>query len=71
MKAKLIIDDVIKEFSNSNIKKLKVKYGKLEIELEKENETKENVDINKEDNEATKINSDEKWILSPIVRQIL
>ena len=71
MKAKLIIDDVIKEFSNSNIKKLKIKYGKLEMELEKENETKDNAETNIENDEATKINSDEKWILSPIVRQVL
>lgn len=70
MDSKIIID-VMKEFSNSNIKKIKVKYKKLEIELEKENNTEDNdVLIIKDINEDKKC-KDEKWILSPIVRKVL
>ena len=59
----------MKEFSNSNIKKLKFKYKKIEIELEKDDKTEDNdilviKDIKEE-------NKNEKWILSPIVRKIL
>ena len=66
-----IIIDVMKEFSNSNIKKLKVIYKQLDIELEKENNTEDNdVLIIKDINEDKKF-KDEKWILSPIVRKVL
>lgn len=69
MKDKIIID-VIKEFSNSNIKKLKVKYKKLEIELEKNN-TEDNDILVIKDIKDNKKNKNEKWILSPIVRKVL
>ena len=70
MDSKIIID-VMKEFSNSSIKRLKVKYKKLEIELEKENNTEDNDVLIIKDIKEDKKNKDEKWILSPIVRKIL
>ena len=70
MDSKSIID-VMKEFSNSNINKLKIKYKKIEIELEKENNTEDNDVLIIKDIKDDKKNKDEKWILSPIVRQIL
>lgn len=70
MKDKIIID-IIKEFSNSNIKTLKIKYKKIDIELEKDDNTEENdILYIKDINKNNKL-EDEKWILSPIVRKIL
>ena len=71
MKNKIIID-VIKEFNNSNIiKRMKVKYKKLEIELEKDDNTKDNDILYIKDIKNDKANKDEKWIFAPIVRKIL
>lgn len=70
MKDKIIID-IIKEFSDSNIKTLKIKYKKIDIELEKDDNTEENdILYTKDINKNNKL-EDEKWILSPIVRKIL
>lgn len=70
LKDKIIID-IIKEFSNSNIKTLKIKYKKIDIELEKDDNTEENdILYIKDINKNNKL-EDEKWILSPIVRKIL
>ena len=66
-----IIFDLMKEFSNSNIAKLKIKYKKLEIELEKGGSTEDTNVLTVKNINGDKINKDEKWILSPIVRKIL
>ena len=67
MKDRIIIN-IIKEFSDSDIQKLKIKYKKIDIELEKKSNTKDN-------NLTIKNNNNEpdgaKWIVSPIVRKIL
>ena len=64
---KRIIIDVIKEFSNSDIKRLKFKYKKLEIELEKDIGTEDNENLIVKDIKEDKKCKDEKWISSPIV----
>ena len=68
MKNRIILD-IMDKFSKSDISKLKIKYKKFEIELEKNN-TKDNdilyikdIESNKKENQ----NENEKWILSPIV----
>ena len=60
---KINVIEVLKEFSNSNISKMELKYKKLELKLEKD-ENGVKICKNKNQDEY------QKWITSPIVGKI-